>query len=203
LSIAVSASDDRAIALALNALRAGDLVVIPTDTVYGLAARVDDSVAVERVFEVKRRAEGMALPVLVDSLIQAEQLGVLDESARSLAKHFWPGVLTIVVKRVPGFDARLGGDESTVGLRVPDLSFCLALLEEVGPLATTSANISGAEAPPSIGEIEHDLGDSVAVFVDGGHLKGRASTVVSLVGEPQLLREGSIAWSEIRQVLWS
>lgn len=176
--------------------------MIPTDTVYGLAGRVDDPAAVESIFRVKRRTEGSALPVLVGSEMQAEQLGVLDEAARSLARHFWPGALTIVVRRVPGFDARLGGDESTVGLRIPDLGFCLKLLEQSGPLATTSANISGMETAPSIQEIQRDLGDDVAVFIDGGNLKGRASTVISLIGEPELLREGSIAWSEIRQVLW-
>lgn len=202
MSITVPASDDRAIAFALDALEAGELVVIPTDTVYGLAARVDDPAAVERIFRVKRRAEGVALPVLVGSLLQAEQLGVFDEGARSLAKRFWPGALTIVVRRVPGFEARLGGDESTVGLRIPDLAFCLTLLERVGPLATTSANISGADPPPSIQEVGHDLGDDVAVYVDGGRLNARASTVVSLVGDPEMLRDGSIAWIEIRQVLW-
>jgi L-threonylcarbamoyladenylate synthase len=197
----VNVSDDQAIAAAADALAAGELVVIPTDTVYGLAARIDHPGAVERIFKVKRRGRDLAIPVLVGSLEAAEAIGQLDDRSRLIAGRFWPGSLTIVIPRRNSFETDLGGDGRSVGVRVPDDDFCLRLLERTGPLAATSANPSGDATPIVPTTIAGVFGDEVAVYVDGGARGGSPSTVVSLINGPELLREGSVGWSEIRQVL--
>jgi L-threonylcarbamoyladenylate synthase len=197
----VPESDSNAIDAASEALAAGQLIVIPTDTVYGLAARLDRPAAVENIFAVKERARSIAIPVLVDSTKAAAALGEFDYEATRVAEFFWPGSLTIVVPRREGFAADLGGDKRSVGLRVPDDEFCLRLLAETGPLAATSANPSGEATPVALDTIARTFGDRVGLYVDGGARGGSPSTVISLVNEPRILREGSVGWGEIRQVL--
>jgi L-threonylcarbamoyladenylate synthase len=197
----VTTSDPKAIQAAASALSDGELVVIPTDTVYGLAARVDKQAAIDRIFTVKQRGRDSPIPVLVQSVKQTETIGELDDRARRLAQSFWPGSLTIVVPRRPDFEADLGGDGRSVGLRIPNDDFCLRLLSETGPLAATSANPSGDSTPTVPDTIAETFGDRVALYVDGGLRGGNPSTVVSLINGPVILREGSVGWSEIRQVL--
>lgn len=197
----VNVSNEQSIAAAADALAAGELVVIPTDTVYGLAAHVGHPSAIEKIFTVKRRGRDVAIPVLVESLEEAEVIAQLDDRSRLIGNHFWPGSLTIVVPRKDSFQADLGGDGRSVGLRVPNDDFCLRLIRRTGPLAATSANPSGEGTPLGAATIVEIFGDDVAVYVDGGARGGNPSTVVSLVNGPELLREGSVGWSEIRQVL--
>jgi L-threonylcarbamoyladenylate synthase len=197
----VSTTDAAAIDAARDVLVAGELVVIPTDTVYGLAALLDRPPAVEKIFVVKERDRDLAIPVLVDSLETAGAVGRFDDRAMRLARYFWPGSLTIVVPIKDAIEADLGGDGRSVGLRVPDHTFCLALLTETGPLAATSANPSGDATPTMPDTIVETFGDQVALYVYGGSRGGNPSTVVSLINGPELLREGSVGWSEIRQVL--
>lgn len=189
-----------ALAAAADALAAGLLVVIPTDTVYGIAARPDRPQALAALFAAKARPASLALPVLAADPGQAALVGRLDGLAGVLATAFWPGPLTIVVARAAGFDADLGGDGQTVGLRVPAHDEVLALLAATGPLATTSANRSGEPTPPSAGEVATVFGASVAVYLDGGPAPGGAgSTVVSVVGDAlSVLREGPISGGELR-----
>ncbi len=188
---------ERAVAAALR----GELIVIPTDTVYGIGTRPDDPAATSRVFAAKRRPRDLELPVLVPDVAAAEGIAGFTDDARRLAERFWPGALTLVVPRSGASSSwDLGGDPGTLGVRVPDDPTALAVLRRTGPLAVTSANISGSPTPTSCGEIETLFGDEVAVTLCADHeLSGRASTVVDCgATPPALLRAGTIGIDEIR-----
>ena len=185
----------------MAALRAGEVVVIPTDTVYGLAVDPRIPGATALVFALKRRPPEVALPVLVADLDQARALAAdpLPDVVSQLMERFWPGGLTIVVGRRPGLGLDLGGSEhDSIGLRLPDHPVPVALAARVGPLAVTSANLHGQETPTAASGVTEQLGDDTLVVVDGGHCAGAASTVVSCVGgEVQLLREGTVPFAEV------
>jgi L-threonylcarbamoyladenylate synthase len=187
---------------ALAALRAGRLVVLPTDTVYGVAASPSQPEAIAAIFRVKGRPQDKPLPVLGADLEQLLSIAVFDERAERLAARFWPGPLTLVLPRAAGFDADLGGaGRDSVAVRVPASDVTRALLAEAGPLAVTSANLSGRPDPASVAEARTALGDAVAVYVDSGPAGGLPSTVVSLLGEPEVLRIGALDAAELRAVL--
>ena len=180
---------------AVEALANGGLVVVPTDTVYGVAARPDLPEATARVFAAKGRPRDLTLPVLAADAEAAGLAGALDERALSLALRFWPGPLTLVVPRTETstpWDLGEGGD--TVGLRVPDHRRTQALLTETGPLAVTSANRSGEPTPPDCDGVKAALGDAVEVYVcDDPRPGGPPSTVLDLTGpEPRILRQGAL-----------
>jgi tRNA threonylcarbamoyl adenosine modification protein (Sua5/YciO/YrdC/YwlC family) len=187
---------------AVTAVRRGELVVFPTDTVYGIAARPDDPAATARVFDAKHRPTDLTLPVLVSSFEDARAVARLDDRAERLAAALWPGALTIVVPRTSrSRDWDLGGDPASIGIRIPDHRLARAVLGG-GPLATTSANRSG-EAPATTCEELHDVfGDAVAVYLcDERPLVGHASTVVSLLGSsPVVLRAGDIDPAEVERL---
>ncbi len=193
--------NDRSLQAALAALRAGEVVGIPTDTVYGLAVDPSRSGATDALFALKDRPASLDLPVLVGSIEQAEELAGpdgLSKTARHLAQLFWPGALTMVVPRRPGLDWDLGAHRDTIGLRLPDHAVARTLCVEVGALATTSANVHG-EAPCTDAESVQRTFGSKVVVVDGGRCGGAPSTVVSLVDQaPQCLREGALAWADVR-----
>ncbi|MGH2718737.1 MAG: L-threonylcarbamoyladenylate synthase [Actinomycetota bacterium] len=200
------AGDPASLDQAARALEQGQLVVLPTDTVYGLAARPDRPEALSAIFQAKGRPGGLALPVLAGSIEDAAALGVLTEEARALAEAFWPGALTLVVDRQPGFGAALGGDGVTVGLRMPADASALALLRRAGPLATTSANRSGELTPGTAEGVAAVFGNQVAVYLDGGPAPaGEAatpSTVLGLTGGSlKILREGALPASAVLAVL--
>jgi tRNA threonylcarbamoyl adenosine modification protein (Sua5/YciO/YrdC/YwlC family) len=177
-------------------------VVLPTDTVYGVAARPDVPGAVEAIFRVKARAQEKPLPILGADLDTLAAVAAFDERARALAARFWPGALTMVLPRASDWRHHLGGsDDGTVAVRVPDSAMTRLLLERSGPLAVTSANISGDAPATSVDAARSALGDAVAVYLDGGRCGGLASTVVSLVGEPEILRTGGIDATELADLL--
>ena len=184
-------------------LAQGQVVVIPTDTVYGLAARPDRPDAVARIFELKGRKRQKALPVLGADIDSLRAVVEFDDRARTLAKTFWPGPLTLVLSRRSGWDHDLGaGANDSVAVRVPDLADTKRLLSSSGPLAVTSANRSGRRPAANVDEARALFGEEVAVIVDGGSSGGGvASTVVSLVGELSVLRPGPIDEDELRQTL--
>ena len=180
------------------ALRDGGVVVIPTDTVYGLACLPRLGDAVHSIFELKGRPDDKPLPVLGDGVGALEAVAVFDDRAAELARRFWPGPLTLVLPRTPGFFHDLGGDDSsTVAVRVPQSAVTLELLSQTGPLATTSANRSGEPPATSIAEARSVFGEEVAAYVDGGACRGLPSTVLSLVGPPLVLREGALGREEV------
>ncbi|MDQ6784332.1 MAG: L-threonylcarbamoyladenylate synthase [Actinomycetota bacterium] len=179
-------------------LAAGAVLGVPTDTVYGLAAKPFLPGATEGLFAAKGRPRSVELPVLVADQEQALTLcGVVPAAARALMDQFWPGALTIVVARRPNLGLHLGGDDKTVGLRCPAHPVPLALCRTGGPIATTSANAHGRAPATTAGEVARLPG--VTLVLDAGPCPARPSTVVSCTtGRPVLLRQGTIAWSEIQ-----
>lgn len=183
------------IAEAADAIRSGAIVIVPTDTVYGIGARPEAAAA---IFELKQRPRDKALPVLGSDVVQLGGIAELDDNARALADEHWPGPLTVVVTRTASFTADLGGtDSSTVAIRIPAHPLALELLRLTGPLAVTSANVSGEPPATTYEEACALAGGSAVVCLDGGTCDGAPSTVLSLVGEPKVLRQGSLdvtAW---------
>ena len=191
-----------AIAQAVEALRQGDILGIPTDTVYGLAADPWHSGASDRLFLVKGRPRNVELPVFVAGRDQAVELTeALPESAERLMTEFWPGPLTIVVPRRPDLAADLGEDDETIGLRCPDHPVPLALCRQFGPYATTSANRHGQPPVTDAAVLARDL-VGVELVLDAGPCSGEPSTVVDATGEvPKLLRAGSVPWERIMEAV--
>ncbi|MGZ8571880.1 MAG: L-threonylcarbamoyladenylate synthase [Actinomycetota bacterium] len=191
---------------AVAAARRGALIVQPTDTVYGIGTRPDDPAATALLFIAKERADDLTLPVLVPSIDAARRAAVFDERAERLAAACWPGAMTLVLPRAPASaDWALGGDEDTIGLRLPAHPLALAVLSLGGPLAVTSANRSGDPPARTCDELLTAFGDLVAIYLcQDEPLEGAASTVVDLAhGEPAVLREGALGADEIARILTS
>jgi len=189
---------------AARAALAGRLIVLPTDTVYGIGSRPDDPTATAAIFAAKGRPLDLELPVLVPSLDAAEAVAAVDERARALAERHWPGALTLVLARTDASAAwDLGGDARTIGVRVPRHPLALAVLDRTGPLAVTSANRSGDPPATTCDALTSTFADAVDVYLcEDEPLVGRASTVLDLTGrEPRVVREGDLALAEIRRAL--
>jgi len=189
---------------AADAALRGDAVVLPTDTVYGVGTRPDDAAATARLFVLKGRPEDLELPVLVPSVGAARTIAAFDERASTLAGRFWAGPLTLVLPRTEtsrGWE--LGGDEETIGVRMPHHPLALAVLALTGPLAVTSANRSGKPTPSTCDGVLAVFGDRVAVYLcDASPLEGSASTVVDLAhAEPRFLRVGALATNDVLSAL--
>ncbi len=180
---------------AVDALQRGEVIVVPTDTVYGVAVAASVPGATARLFAVKDRPTDVALPVLVADEAQAREIADVSPAAAALMAAHWPGGLTIVLPRRAGFDVDLGGtDATTVGVRVPDHDVPRELARRVGPLVTTSANRHGRPTPPTAAEVGAEL--DVALVLDGGRCEGAPSTVVRLDGESVVvLRQGAVTVS--------
>jgi len=199
----LAVDDIQALPRAESVLRAGGVVAFPTDTVYGLGALYTNRAAVLKLYSAKERPGEKAIPILVDSLESAEKVSSgIDPATRKLAAAFWPGPLTLLVPRHPGVPVEVSA-YATAAVRVPDLAFTRSLLACCGPLAVTSANLSGGASPCTAGEVLVDLAGRVDLVLDGGRTPGgRSSTVVDCTGEhPILLREGPISLEEILAAL--
>ena len=193
-----------AIADAAQAALAGALVVLPTDTVYGIGTRPDDAAATTRLFEAKGRPRDLELPVLVDSREAAEAIAMFDDRARALAGRWWPGPLSLVLprsERSAGWD--LGEDARTIAVRMPHHPLALVLLARTGPLAVTSANRTGERTPTTCEGLRAVFGEAVEVYLcEETPLEGPPSTVVDLTGvDLQIVRAGAVAESDLRAVL--
>ncbi len=198
-------ADAEAIAAACAALAAGRLVAIPTETVYGLAADATNGEAVARIFQAKGRPRFNPLICHADSLAMAERHGILDDRARRLAAAFWPGPLTLVVRRQPASPVHplVTAGLDTIGLRVP-AGPARALIAAFGQVvAAPSANLSGRVSPTTADHVARQLGDSVALILDAGPCRvGVESAIVALDGSrPRLLRPGGVARREIEAML--
>ncbi|NIS79791.1 MAG: threonylcarbamoyl-AMP synthase [Anaerolineales bacterium] len=199
----IAAEDPGAITRALQVLNRGGLVAFPTDTVYGLGARVFDPEAVQRLYRVKGRHAEKAIPVLLAGLGEASKVALkLPRNARRLAAVFWPGPLTLIVWRRTDLPPEISAD-ATVGLRVPNERTALALLTAAGPLAVTSANPSGQPSARTAGDVKDTLAQRVDLILDGGKtLGGESSTVLDCTRTiPRILRPGPIQEDEIMAAL--
>jgi len=199
----LNSGDPDALTYAFEILLAGELVAFPTDTVYGLGALVFDHKAVERIFASKGRSAEKSIPVLLASAEQLARVTVqVPELAAKLADRFWPGPLTLIVPKHPAVPEAVSPTE-TVGVRVPNHPTTRALLRLSGPLAVTSANLSGHEGPSTAVEVRAQLDGRIALILDGGRTPGGVpSTVVDCMGrELKILRQGPVTQEQIRRIL--
>ena len=192
------------IAAAISALKGGRLVVMPTDTVYGIGADAFDGSAVAALLAAKGRGRDMPVPVLVGSWHTIQGLVyTVPNSAKELIRAFWPGALSLVVRQAPTLAWDLGDAHGTVMLRMPLHPVAIELLRAVGPMAVSSANISGRPAAVTADQARDQLGDLVDVYLDGGPAEQQsASTIVDLTGaHPRVLRQGPVTVEAIASVL--
>lgn len=199
----ISAEDPSAISQALQALKRGQVVAFPTDTVYGIGTLVHSVEGIDRLFAVKGREADKAIPVLLgDPQALSQVAHSLGSIAMRLAERFWPGPLTLVVPRHSSLPANLS-TEATIGVRMPDHVVALALLRAAGPLAVTSANLSGGANCATASEVMAQLGGRIDIVLDGGRTPGGVpSTVVDCTGaQPRILRAGPLSLQEILSAL--
>ena len=190
-----------AVEAAVSALRAGGLVAVPTETVYGVACLLD-AAAIERLLDAKRRPPNKGITLLVDDVDQAASVGLLSPAARRLAARHWPGPLTMVVPVLPGvaLPEILTGDSGAIGCRVPDHPTPRALARALGPLPLTSANLSGAPDARNAGDAVRQLGPWLDLVLDDGPSPGGVPSTVVLfheAGPPELLRAGALAFDTL------
>ncbi|HWQ84583.1 MAG TPA: L-threonylcarbamoyladenylate synthase [Anaerolineales bacterium] len=192
-----------AVKQALQVLERGGLVAFPTDTVYGLAASAFDTHGIDRLFQAKERQIEKAIPILLASPADLEQVTLdMPAHARILAQRFWPGPLTLVVPRHPALPENIS-PSSTIGVRMPDHPVALAILRASGPLAVTSANLSGFPSSTNASQVFNQLDGRVDLIIDGGNTSGGIpSTVVDCTGPaPKVLREGPLSKTDLDQAL--
>ena len=196
---------DAALEAAREAVAEGQCVVFPTDTVYGIGCAAFDAKAVTGLLEAKKRGRDMPPPVLIAEASMLRALaGQVPEAARKLVARFWPGALTIIVKAQRSLPLDLGETRGTVAVRVPDHDQARALLRRTGPMAVSSANVSGQPAATTAGEARRMLAEAVAVYLDGGRAPGgKASTIIDFTSDERgrVLRQGAIDLEELREVV--
>ena len=199
-TLIISADSPDAIRRALDVLNKGGLVAFPTDTVYGVGALVSDGRAVESIYVAKDRPIEKAIPVLIADAEDMEKVAMdIPEIARRIAARFWPGPLTCLIPKQPTLPQAVSAT-STVGVRVPDHEVARALLRAAGPMAVTSANISGQPSPSTAQEVFAQLSGRIELIIDGGQTPGGIpSTVVDCTNnEIRILREGPLSIEEIQ-----
>jgi L-threonylcarbamoyladenylate synthase len=193
-----------AIEAAAQAVQQGDLVILPTDTVYGIGADAFDHAAVQSLLDAKGRGRDMPPPVLISSATTLDALATaVPAYVASLTEAFWPGPLTIVCNQQSSLTWDLGDTRGTVAVRMPDHEIALALLERTGPMAVSSANLSGLPAATEAAEAQGMLGGAVRVVLDGGPSpQSEPSTILDVRGErPRLLRRGALDVAALDEVL--
>jgi L-threonylcarbamoyladenylate synthase len=194
----------RGVDAAAACVRRGELVVLPTDTVYGLGADAFSHSAVAALLEAKGRGRDMPVPVLVGATATLDGVAAkLDQAVRDLVEAFWPGGLTVVCHEQRSLAWDLGDTRGTVAVRMPQHPVAIDLLTAIGPMAVSSANVTGRPAATTAAEAEEQLGESVAVYLDGGPCHDAVpSTIVDVTGErPRVLRVGAVSVDELRKVV--
>jgi L-threonylcarbamoyladenylate synthase len=199
----LSVDNPLAISEAVKIIAKGGIIAFPTDTIYGVAGDVFNPKAIEKIYLIKERSMQKAIPVLIGDIQHLECLvSEMSDKARKLAETFWPGPLTLILPKNPALPETLS-PYPTIGVRMPDHQFTLALLRATGPLATTSANISGDANPTKSQDVLEQLGGKIDLLLDGGDTPGStASTVVDTSGpELKILREGPISLEHLNALL--
>jgi L-threonylcarbamoyladenylate synthase len=196
--------DPPVVSRAAQALADGQLVILPTETVYGLACRADDERALRRLLEVKHRSPQQALALILPDVTALPQVAEVSAAAQQLAAAFMPGPLTLVMRKTAAVSEQVTGGRETVGVRVPDLPLTQAILAACGfPVVATSANLAGEPPATQVAELAKELREAVNLIVDGGPCTGgEASTVVDVTVEPPVvLRTGPVTERNIQAVL--
>jgi len=199
----LTTQDPEAISIAFEIIKSGGTIAFPTDTVYGLAVDPYNLQAINRIYAIKERSMEKAIPILIGDFQQLGSLvSEINESAKILAQKFWPGPLTLILPKAPILPDALSL-YPTIGIRMPNHKFALKLLKVTGPLATTSANISGDANPRTGQDVLDQLGGRIDLLLDGGKTPGALpSTVVDISSKSiRLLREGPIIRSELSALL--
>ncbi len=200
----IPSSDRACIDEAVRVLREGGLVCYPTDTVYGIGAAAGDDAAVRRLFDVKGRPLDKPLPLLLADTSDAARVAEVTPVVETLAARFWPGALTIVMRKLPSYRSLALAGAATVALRVPDESVVLRIVRALGePITGTSANRSGGRAPVAAAEVAFQLASMVDLIIDGGRRRSRLeSTVIDITQDrPVILREGAVSREDVQEAL--
>lgn len=201
-TVSLPITDPQAIQHAQGVIASGGLIAFPTDTIYGVAADPFNPQAIEKIYWAKERPDEKALPVLIGAMDQLDTLvSTVREDVYKIAAAFWPGPLTLVLSKSPNLPPELSA-YPTVGVRMPDLPFTLSLLQQIGPLATTSANISNGTNPVTPQDVLDQLGGRIDLLLDGGPTPGPiASTVVDVsTRDYEILREGPISLADLQSL---
>ena len=198
-------SADRAsVQEAVRVLREGGLVCFPTDTVYGVGAAAGDNAAVRRLFAAKGRSLRKPVPLLLAEAADAARVGEVTPLAETLAARFWPGALTIVMRKAPSYRSLALAGRETAALRVPDHRLVRSIVRALGePITGTSANRAGAPAPVSAAEAADQMGEMVELIIDDGRCPARLeSTIIDITrDEPEILRVGAVTAEELEAAL--
>ncbi len=197
-------ADPASVEEATRVLREGGLVCFPTDTVYGVGAAAGDDAAVSRLFAAKGRSLSKPVPLLLADASEAARVAEVTPLAKTLAARFWPGALTIVMRKALSYRSLALAGRDTVALRAPDHGLVRSIIRALGePITGTSANRAGAPPPVSASEVAFQMGETVDLIIDGGRCPARLeSTVVDITGRsPEILREGAVTAKEIEQAL--
>ena len=208
LKINSSQPEQKLVSYAAERIRQGQVLGMPTDTFYGLAADPVNLRAVERIYEIKSRSRHKPLSLLVESIDQAEELSRnVPDVFHQLAGKYWPGPLTIIVKASSRLPLKVTANTGNVALRVPSAPIPVAIIREIGfPITATSANLLGASECMTAECVRDQMGDRISIIVNGGPTeRDQPTTIVDLSGDPtqwQIIREGAIPAEEISQILW-
>jgi len=187
---------------AVEALKSGEVVVYPTDTLYALGGIIYNENAVKKVFNVKKRPLSNPLSIALSGINQLDEVGVLNKNVRILAENFLPGSLTLVLKKRKKVPRFVTGQLDKVAVRIPDNKIALELISQTGPLTVTSANIHGMETKHTIKDIKNQINNKVAFYLDDGLLDGLPSTIVDTTFDnPKIIRKGSITEKQILDVI--
>lgn len=189
----------QALSLATDIIKSGGVIAFPTDTVYGVGASAIDQNAIEKLYQVKGRSQEKAIPVLLADLEELTQITPTPgEMVQIIMGKFWPGALTLILPLQAGLPSNLSPTQ-TIGIRIPDFDLTRELLRHTGPLAATSANLSGQESAHNAEEVRENLSGEIDLILDGGISPGGvASTVLDCTkAEPLILRTGPVSWEEI------
>lgn len=186
------------ISKAISALKKGDIIVYPTDTLYGLGADIYNDNAVRKVFKIKKRSFNDPLSVAVSDITELEKIADTDDRTRQLVRQFLPGKLTLILKKKEIITNIVTGGLDKVAIRIPDNKIALEILTNFGPITATSANIHGLKTPYIINEINMQLKENVAVYLDNGRIEGKPSTIVDLTNNQiRIIRKGAIPEKDI------
>lgn len=199
------ASDKAAVSQALALLKAGDVVVFPTDTIYGIGASITHEAALQKIFTIKARPENKAIVVFVPDFEALEDIceGLSDERITVL-RHFWPGQLTVIFNKKDTIPDWVTAGKATVAVRIPDSPLCMSLARQLGhPMAVTSANISSMPTPSTATEVAEQLSQALPLVLDGGPSpEQKPSTIIDFAQQPpRLLREGVLSFEHLKSFI--